>query len=292
MADQDYFNDSSQWGDHQYVTLKQIINDIMANRDSDSYLFNTPRHTMLYHAKRGIRELYYDVMHEVKAIELDIGPTLKAVFPPDYVNYVRISWVDDNGILHPMAEDKRMSIASAYLQDHEYKLLFDHDGCVLEGDGKRDNNINPTGGDSDSDALSYLFSYGQLNSFTPNSDLSNSFPNGRYRIDKQSGYIEFGSNTFSKSIVLEYISDGLYTSTCNGSEEDIRVHKFVEEVLIDYINYSVVKNKRNVTGSARYDFRKDYYNSKRRSKRRLNTLRKDELLQTFKGASAWIKGLR
>ena len=264
----------------------------MANRDSDSYVYNIPRHTVLYHAKRGVRELFYDTLQQDKVIELDISSTLKVILPPDFVNYRRISWVDDNGILHPMAEDRRQSNASAYLQDNNYELLYDNNGCVLQADGKR-RKFNEEDTESEVDGIrSYLFSYGYYNNFTPNTDLSNVFPNGKFRFDKQAGIIEFGSNVIGQSIVLEYISDGLYSSVCGGTEEDIKVHKFAEEALIEYIYYSIVKSKRNATGFEKQFSRKNYYNSKRVAKRRLSTIRKEELLQTFKGDSVWIKGLQ
>jgi len=127
--------------------------------------------------------------------------------------------------------------------------------------------------------------------FTPNTDLSNVFQNGKYRIDKDRGLIEFGSDVRNQAIVLEYISDGLYTSTCGGTELDIKVHKFAEEALIDYIYYSVVRGKRNATGFEKQFSKKNYFRSLNILKRRMATIRKDDLIQVFKGDSAWIKGL-
>ena len=95
MSEQAYLDDSTQWGDYSYITMEQIINDFMANRSPDDYTSTVARHRVLYQAMRGIRELYYDVMQEIKAIELDLSSALQVVLPEDYVNYVRISWDRD-----------------------------------------------------------------------------------------------------------------------------------------------------------------------------------------------------
>lgn len=290
MSDQSYYDDIDQYGNYQYVLIEQVINDIMANMDEDSYLFNIPRHTILYHAKRGVRELYFDIMQEIKAIELTIGPTLSVVMPPDYVNYVRISCVDDQGTLHPLAEDSRQSIARAYLQDNKYRLLFDNNGCVLEGTGKRESVSNE---DQDEDEFinSYLFGNYYYSSFTPNVDRSRIFNNGKFAINKIDGTIEFGSDIFTKNIVLEYISDGVYTSECGGDESGIRVHKFAEQALINYITYMIINSKRHAPAVEKQWTRKEFFRSQRVAKSRIKSFRLDNILQASKSDSVWIKGL-
>ncbi len=289
MSDQDYYEDSEQHGNYQYVLLEQVINDIMANMDEDSYLSNMPRHKILYHAKRGIRELYYDIMQEIKAIEIEMGPTLKIVLPPDYVNYVRISCVGENGELFPLAHDSRMSIARSYLQDHEYNLLYDHEGCVLEGSGKRDTVSSED--EEGSTVSSFSFDYRYSNSFTPNLDRSRVYNNGKFSINKLDGVIEFNSDVFSKNIVVEYISDGLYVSDCEGEEEGIKVHKFAETALIDYIKYRIVANKRTAPAVEKQFSRKEYFRSARVAKSRIKSFRLENIIQASKGDSVWIKGL-
>lgn len=288
MASIDYYGDDSQWGQYQYLTLEEVINNFLMSRDSDDYAAMASRVKVLYHARRGLREFYYDVLQEVQGIELDLSPTLQVTLPPDYVNYVRISWVDEFGQLHVMARDDKMSIALEYLQDHEYNLLFDDNGCVLIGDGEdeEEEEIDP---DTDS-TLNPSYGYSFCESgFQPNRDTSRDFPNGKYKIDKGRGIIQFGSDAMGKSIVLEYISDGLFTGCEGRPEAEIRVHKFAESALIDYIYYQLIKQRRNVPFNEKQRARKEYYNSVRIAKRRINALRKAEIIQVFKGQSVWIK---
>jgi hypothetical protein len=283
MASIDYYEDSSQWGQYQYTTLEDIINNYLMSRDGDDYSAMTPRFKILYQAMRGLREFYYDVLQEVKATSLELSPSLTITLPPDFVNYVRISWLDDDGILHPMAMDNRMSIAKEYLQDHNYNILFDNDGNPLIGS----DNLSSSG-DSMSSSGSSCNNLCSP-SFLPNADMSKSFTNGKYKIDKSRGIISFGSAVEGKEIVLEYISDGIFTGFEGRPEQDIRIHKFAESAVLDYIYYQLIKNRRNVPYNEKMRAKKEYYNSRRVSKMRINTIRKSELLQVFKGNSKWIK---
>jgi len=289
MSSLEYYNDPTKWGQHQYVTLREVINNFIMSRDADDYNSNTPRFKLLYQAKRGFRELYYDVVREVKAIELELSPALNVILPPDYINYVRISWVDEHGQLHPMAVDNKMSIAQEYLQDSDYNLLFDSNGCVLKGD--TDDvplDTNPDGlGQGLEPFNRYTFCQGIP--FQPNLDTSRVFENGRYRVDNSRGVIQFGSDAFGKHIVLEYISDGLYTGCEGRSEEELRIHKFAEAALLDYIYYESIKNRRNVPYNEKQRARKEYFNNRKIAKQRMNAMRTAELLQAFRASSKWIK---
>jgi hypothetical protein len=287
MSSFDYYNTPSQHGNYQYVTLNELINDYMMSRDADDFTSNVPRYKVLYQAKRGLRELYYDVLKEIRAIELELSPMLSIVLPPDFVNYVRISWVGEDGQLHPLAQDSSMSMAQIYLQDNDFSILFDDEGCVLQADNHPAGSSTTLNADAGSEGSnSYDFCYG---GFSPNKDASTVFPNGKFRLDPSSGLIQFSSDVQGKRIVLEYISDGLYTG-CEGREEaEVRVHKFAEQALLDFIFHGLIKNRRNVPANEKQRARKEFFNSRRVTKRRISALRFSELKQVFKGDSVWVK---
>lgn len=280
MSFQSYMEDSSQWGNYQYVTLEQIINDFIANQDKDDYTANAPRRRILYQAMRGIRELYYDTLQEIKAFEIELGPTLTVVLPPDFVNYVRISYVGPDGLLRPMSQNDRMNISRSYLQDHNYNILFDKSGCVMTDDS----NSQDYSASFDIDTARELKF---MSGYTPNLNLNQHHKNGSYRFDKANGTIHFSSDVKSKNIVIEYISDGLYQGTCGG--DDIKVHKFAEEALINFIYYNLIKQRRNVPANEKQRARKEYYNSQRIAGRRINTMRKAELIQALSGSTMNIE---
>lgn len=276
----DYYENREVHGNYQYITLEEIINNFMMSRDDDDYTANVQRFKVLYHARRGLRNLYYDVVREIRSISLELSPTLQITLPPDFVNYVRISWVDEAGQLHPMSIDNRMDISREYLQDNEYEFLYNDEGNVFIGDRtNRERCVNQG-------YRRYTFCN---EGFSPNRDASRIFANGRYNINKQEGIIQFGSEVNGKEIVLEYISDGLFTGAEGRLEKDIRVHKFAEDAMISYIYFELIKQRRNVPANEKARARKEYYNHRRLCKLRINTLRKEEILQSFRKASTWIK---
>ena len=281
MTDLEYYDDSSKHGEYQYTLLTDLITDYMMSRDSDDYTSNVPRHKVLYQAKRALRELYSDVASSIKAIELDLSPTLNVILPPDFVKYVRISWLDPNGHLHPMAMDNGISTADEYLQDNEYGILFDNEGYVLEGDKSKSLSENDR---------SSMGSYDILHEgYTPNKDNSNTYPNGKFKVDTSEGLIKFNSTAEYKSIVLEYISDGLYERPNVEADTTLKIHKFAETAVLDYVYYHLIKNRRNTPANEKMRARKEYYNSKRQAKRRITPLTKENLLQVFKSDSKFIK---
>ena len=125
--------------------------------------------------------------------------------------------------------------------------------------------------------------------FKPNKNMANSYGNGSYKIDKNRGVIFFDSTAFGREVVLEYISDGLFTGCEGAPETDIKVHKFAEGAILDFIYYELIKRRKNVPYNEKMRSRKEFYNSKRRTKRRISTIRASELRQAFKGSSKWIK---
>lgn len=290
LTDEQYYDslNSDGWGDYQYTTLEEVVNNYMMSLSPDDYTSMVPRYQVLYQARKGLREFYYDVLREVKGIALDLSPSLQVTLPPDYVNYVRISWVDSNGCLHIMAQDDTIPLAKVYLQDNNFGLLFDEDGAVLEGDPIKQTPFVPISPDTDLGALTgYVYEF--AGPFMPNKDMSKVFTNGRYRIDKNSGIIQFGSDTQGRTVVLEYISDGLFNGSDGISEDRQRVNKFAEDALYNYIYYNLIKQNRNCPAVEKQRAKKEYYNARRIAKMRIGTLRKQELLQVFKGDSKWIK---
>lgn len=277
----DYYTDDSLHGNYQYVTLEDIVNNYIMSGQDDDYTSNVDKYKVLFQARRAFRELYFDVMQEIKGISLDLSPQLNVTLPQDYVNYVRISWLDSLGKLHPMAANDKLSIATEYLQDNEFELLFDNEGDILEGSG-----LEVTPSVVQTEANQYYQFCG--NGFTPNINLSNVYSNGSFRVDKNNGLIKFGSEISSKTIVLEYISDGLFTNS--EGAVDLRIHKFAETAVYDWMYWKLVERRRNVPANEKARARKEWFNSRRLVKRRISTIRADELRQVFKGTNKWVKG--
>ena len=69
MAAIDYYSDITRAGEYQYISLEQVVFDYMMARVDDDLTAMVDRNKIIYHAKRGFRELYYDILKEIK-IEL------------------------------------------------------------------------------------------------------------------------------------------------------------------------------------------------------------------------------
>ena len=141
--------EDQNWGSYQYVSLSDIVNNFMLMYQGNHEIINNiNRYQVLFHAKRGIQELNYDAMKEIKILQLQVDSQLRFILPQDYVNWVRISYYK-NGVLMPMTENIQTNWSGAYLQDNKYKILFDIDGNVLKPknsalDLSRINNTAPT----------------------------------------------------------------------------------------------------------------------------------------------------
>lgn len=275
-----YYEDDSQWGNHQYVTIKDIVNDFMMAQDDDSYVSGDIITRVAYHAKRAVQELYYDVVNEVISIELELTPTLIIALPHDYVSYVRISWVDENGKLHPLAVDNSTNLAQAYLQDNNYDFLYDADGDILQGSHIQDLGQTTTAVDYSADNE---INYNQSPMF--NTNRSKIFKNGSYKIDKERGIIQFSSAVLGKIISLEYISDGLFQR----DDADIRINKFAESAMHSYIYHQLIDKKRTVPEREKMRAERQWFNNRRIAKRRIKPIRYEEIRQVLKGSTRWIK---
>jgi len=288
----DYYDDQDLHGNYQDVTLEDLVNNYIMSGQDDDFTSTVPRHLVLYQARRAFKELYFDAVQEIKGVALELSNTLTVTLPPDFVNYVRISWLGDDGLLRPMATNNKMSIAKDYLQDNDYGILFDNDGCPLVGtdegiplDPITGAPIVSTSTVSEQDFNTTIIQ------FNPNKNFTNVYANGSYIIDKNQGLIKFGSEVFGSIVVLEYISDGLYTGCEGRAEADLRIHKFAEDAVYNWIYWKLIERRRNVPANAKILARKEWFNSRRICKRRMQTIRPDELRQIFKGSNKWIKGI-
>jgi len=275
-----YYTDDSQFGEYQYTSLEEVVSNFIFEQDNDSYVAHANRNRVALFGKKGVRELYYDVVNEIISIELDLDPSLIIALPHDYVSYVRISWVDLTGKLHPLAMDKSNNLAQAYLQDNDYNFLYDVDGDILKGSHIQnlpENSAQPGGDNYEEGPIAYSQNF--------NKDLSKNFKNGSFRIDKTQGVIQFSSIVTGRTIVLEYLSDGLYQRL----DSEIKIHKFAEEALYAFIYFNLIKRKRNVPEREKNRAEADWHTQRRLAKKRISPINYDNVRQILRGSSRWIK---
>ena len=135
---QAYYN-GSNLGEYQFVSLQEIIDNFMATYVGEGKILNgVLSGDVVFHAHRALQELHYDTLKSCKSQEIEICPNLKMPLPHDYVNYVKLTTVDSNGIEHVLYPTSKTSNPFAIEQ-----LDSDCDSC----------------GDTSS---SYRYSHGEL----------------------------------------------------------------------------------------------------------------------------------
>ncbi len=286
------------WGSYQYVSLSDIVNNFMLMYQGNHELINNiNRYQVLFHAKRGIQELNYDAMKEIKILQLDVTNQLRFVLPQDYVNWVRISQFVD-GVLKPLTENIQTTWSNAYLQDNDSNILFDQDGNVLRPqDSELDlSSMSATGRSIYLNENSpyngaegwcidgcWYFDYAIGSRFGLNTETANSNPT--FSINKQAGVINFSNMLASSSVVLEYVSDGME----NGNNSDIKLNKLFEEYIYAYIKFSILNSRIGVTEYVINRARKDKSSLLRNAKLRLSNIHPGRLLMNMRGQNKWIK---
>ena len=107
--------------------------------------------------------------------------------------------------------------------------------------------------------------------------------NGSFYIDNNIGKIHFSSNVSGKTVILDYISDGL------GTDAEMQVHKFAEEAMYKSILCAIMSAKANVGRNQLYYYKKDKFAAIRTAKLRLSNIKLEELTQILRGKSKHIK---
>lgn len=286
------------WGSYQYLSLEDIVNNFMLIYQGNMELVNNlNRYQVLFHAKRGIQELNYDALKEIKILQLDIDSNYRFVLPSDFVSWVRISeW--RNGVLYPLTENIQTNFSDAYLQDNQANLLFDSSGNVLR---PQDSQVDLARIQGSAKSI-YLNSGSQFDGqegycvdncwyfdyqigarFGLNTETANANPT--FKIDKKSGVINFSSTGGATSIVLEYISDGME----NGDDSSVSLNKLFEEYIYAYIRYSILNGRLGVSEYIVNRARKDKSSLLRNAKLRLSNIHPGRLLMNLRGQAKWIK---
>lgn len=288
--------ENENWGSYQYISLEDIVNNFMLMYvGNDKLINNVQRYNVLFHAKRGIQEINYDALKEIKVLEISICDDLKFVLPNNYVNYVRISLYKD-GVLRPLTENIQTNYSNSYLQDNNCRVLFDQDGKVLEGtsvlDYDRVTNQQKTmypgsglyaGREGVNIDQNWYFDYAIGANYGLNTETANVNPT--YRIDKASGVINFGSGMAGELCILEYISDGMQ----DGDDSKVSINKLAEEFIYAYIKHAILNSKVGVQEYIVNRAKKDKTALLRNAKIRLSNIHPGRLLMNMRGRDKWIK---
>lgn len=291
-----YYDTASKYGNYRFVTLKDIINNFnMMYVGEDKLITKASRVDVLFHAKRGLAELSYDVLKSFKAQEVVVPNTLSIPLPHDYVNYRAVTLVGTDGIEKNLYPTGKTSNPFKVLQhaDGSYELTEDiPDNGIEEPVGELQENTDGstlhanwksrTYADFDNDDSTenyFIDADGRRYGLDP----QHAHQHGSFFIDYGKGTMHFGSRLAGETIVLHYVSDGL------GDESEMVVHKFAEEAIYKWISHGILSSKSNVPEGLVQRVKKERFAEVRKAKIRLSNIKMEEFTQILKGKSKPIK---
>tara|TARA_R110000744_G_scaffold194485_3_gene313339 strand:- start:620 stop:1699 length:1080 start_codon:yes stop_codon:yes gene_type:complete len=349
----DYYSGFEQFGAYQFITIKDIINNFrVAYVGEDKIISKISRADIKFHAMRGIQELTYDTFRSCKTLKLEIPPCLTFPIPHDYVNYVKLTWLDADGVEHviyparhatsqkekrKLKKDRKESNTNPRarnegdgptdtadcIREFGQEYYWDGKDCVKDDHGSGSGSGCGDGGDclgcTDPEAVNWNKNckgedvgtatiddgccyYNEkpieedcdmkigVPSSTPNGmgagygiDPQYTQSNGWFFINCKDGHIHFSSNIVGKTVVLEYISDGL------GTDGEMIVHKMAEEAMYKHIAHAILNTRANTDPNLVARFKKERFAAIRNAKIRLSNIKLEEITQVLRGKSKWIK---
>lgn len=227
-----------------FITIDEVIKSILIQEGDETH------HRYMYYlelASRGVKELNFDVVRNIKTVELTVNANLNVTLPTDFVSISRVG-VSKSGMVTPVGQ----------LDDID--LQADQSGVT---------------GVSNTYTIQWIDEYRNGENLGGVYGLGGGQNRyGYYRFDMESNTIQFDAGFAEAKIVLEYISEGLDR---DGATTDI--HVYAEEALRAYIYWKSLQRKRNIAANQKEAARRDWYNEKRNAKARMKSFTKDEAMQ-------------
>ena len=283
-------------GSYEYTRLHDVIDNFMIAYIGAGKLITSAKRTdIIFHARRGLQEFSYDTLKSSRSQELEVPSSLSVIIPQDYVNYVKLSWADEQGVLHIIypTNNLNQSPYETLAQDDLGNPIQDSNfintqtpsqiNAAWEATNPRQisgafiNNLNNANAVFDQSV--YDGALGQRYGLEPQVSQKN----GWFKIDESKGTFNFSSNLKNKIILVEYISDG------NAYDLDARIPKLAEEALYSYIIYAMLSVSRGIQEYIVKRFQKEKSAKLRNAKIRLSNLKLDQIIQVMRGKSKWIK---
>jgi hypothetical protein len=287
----------NNYGGYSYIPLIDVVNNFMVAYVGPGKLIPDVKRTdVIFHAKRGLQEFSYDTLKSVKSQELIIPPSLSVILPQDYVNYVKLSWIDRQGIKHPIyptsltidpsetpiQDNIGQPIQSSYDDNIEGSSIIEERWKAVNN-GKLINLVNGVGNSNGfNDGWNNGYDYGYYGrQYGIDPQYANY--NGTFTINDKEGKISFSSSLVGMLIVFEYISDGL------AYELDSKIPKMAEEAMYAHILHSIISTRLNQPEYLVQRLKRERSAKLRNTKIRLSNIKLEEFTQVMRGKSKWIK---
>lgn len=296
--DIDNYNGTNTPGSYQRTSINDIINNfIIAYVGQDKVIGACPRHEVAFHAQRSLQEFSYDILNAEKSIELELDHMNQIFLPPDYVNYVGLYRIDQNGNAREIKPTFSRKPSQAVVQDEDFKPVFDEDGDIVYAeDSEALKRFKDRPYDENLRAIDYYngyyynddFSYYNQKRFGQQTHLANQ--DYTYMLDNVAGIIYFNSEFTElqgneRFVTLRYISDGL----ADGDDlSNCYVPKLAEDAIYAKILYELCRVRPSAAQMAQM-YKKEASAKMRNAKIRLTNWKSQEVIDLMRMKSKWIK---
>ena len=220
----------------------------------------------------------------------------------DYVNYVKVSWSDTNGverIIYPTRKTSNPSnvsgdgqingVSSPGVQPYGGFQLSSATASLTHGEDSDTKEAFKAATPIDNDNEQGVQFGSDGGRFGIDPELAQD--NGSFYIDYKQGKFHFGSVLAGKTLILKYISDGVVKAGAASSIDlaNTVVPKLAEEALYKHILYGVLLARKDTPGGLLAQIKKERFAETRKAKIRLSNIKLEEIAQTMRGGSKMIK---
>ena len=280
-----YYGTSGVHGEYRHISLDVIIESFLATYVGAGKLCEgVDSADVNFHSLRALQELNYDTLRTTKALEFVLNPSLQLVLPIDYVNYIKLTWSDSNGVervIHPTMKSSNPAKSTDTLTSHggygdntsedsDTQAAFKGAQSVQVDDL---DNLQPVGEHGGRYGLDPQFAHA----------------NGSFYIDEAEGKIHFNSFLSGKTVILKYVSDGVVTLSGTVDYASCLVPKLAEEAIYKHILYGVLQARKDTSPPLLAQIKKEKFAETRKAKIRLSNMKTEEITQTLRGSSKIIK---
>ena len=286
------------YGNYSYIKVSELVTNFLVGYVGQGKIIqNVKRNDVIFHVKRALQEFSYDTLPSIKSQEATIPPNLSIPLPQDYVNYVKMSWVDQLGVKHIIYPTTLTSNPDSLLpQDWQGIPVQDNfsedlDATSLTEDRWAKANDRLINGNLNLNEINkgiypgswYGFGFEGILGERYGLNPETSQRNGWFTMNHREGKISFSSNLRDALIIFEYISDGL------AYDRDMKVPKMAEEAIYAYVNHAVLSTKVNTPEYIVNRYKREKSAKLRNAKIRLSNIKLDEIVQVMRNKSKWIK---
>ena len=211
-----------------------------------------------------LRELHYDVTGVPVIKILDVNSNDTVDLPDDYLNYIRIGFVDSIGILRELGRNPKIALNRTL------------DACG--GRGERTTNEDSSAGvpfySGSEYTATHIRNSEEIGRFYGLGGGNNSY--GTFRIDKDYGQIQLDCYIGGDTITIEYLAD------LNKTNGEFEVHPFSIETVKAWIDWKFNETNPNVSSGVAERKRQLYGTNKKLLRSRMASMSVQDLLQAFR----------